>query len=120
MRFFSAVVVTAVSAGDEHSAVLSVPRNKAVFEVDAARISTFGRGAHGRLGTGLNRNSNTPSLVHMLLPSLAGCTIRSVSCGGAHTVALLSKVVPKCLANPYGHQTFVVAWGYGANGQLGV
>ena len=96
------------------------------------RILTFGRGAHGRLGNGTNRTINTPTLISPLPPSLedAGVELVQVVCGGAHTMALGRVRVKKPnsseeilgdegLVYPFGERTFVVAWGYGANGQLG-
>ena len=106
------------SAGDAHSAVLTTNRN-GVRDRQLKKISTFGRGAHGRLGTGKTKNVHTPMPVTAWLPSLDGLQIKQVICGGAHTLALLVKEVPKSLANPWAFETFVAAWGFGTNGQLG-
>lgn len=117
--FFIPCYVEYVAAGDTHSAVLitnkkGLPRNEQL-----KRISTFGRGGHGRLGNGTNRNSAKPVLVTEWLPSLNGVQIRQIACGGAHTVALAYKKIKKSLVNPWGMKTFVITFGYGRNGQLG-
>jgi alpha-tubulin suppressor-like RCC1 family protein len=48
----------------------------------------------GRLGNGFNKNMNSPVLVTWRLPSLNPCQVVAVSCGGAHTLVLMSKPVP--------------------------
>ena len=118
VMFYASLFAESCSAGDAHSAVLTTIRagNR---EKQLRRISTFGRGAHGRLGNGTNRNKCTPILVSKWLPSLENVQFHQVACGGAHTLALASKVVPQGIANPRGRETFVVCWGYGKNGQLG-
>ena len=118
VKFFSSLYVETCAAGDAHSAVLTTMR-AGVRETQLRRISTFGRGAHGRLGNGTNRNKCTPVLVSQWLPSLQNLQFHQLACGGAHTLALGSKEVPQCIANPRGRETFIAAWGYGTNGQLG-
>ena len=120
VMFFRLFNVECCSAGDNHSAVLitnlrsSVPRSEQL-----RRLSCFGRGAHGRLGCGSNRNSHTPVVVSKWPPSIDGWQIRQVACGGAHTVALIERAVPAGIANPWGVETAVACFGYGSNGQLG-
>ena len=52
-------------------------------------------------------------------PSIADCQFVSLACGGAHTLVLGYRLVEKCLVFSQGVQTFLCAWGYGTNGQLG-
>eukprot|EP01033_Poteriospumella_lacustris_P008235 gene8235-5936_t len=145
VAFTLSMHVVWVAAGDAHSAVLTAPRDdpfsiaqQPVSAVHAAsiyaprdaayrsllagvtrKVLCFGRGAHGRLGHGTNRNSATPVLVKALPPSVAGAQVVAVACGGAHTLALLHQLVAPSLVAPGGVRSHVVAWGYGANGQLG-
>ena len=118
VEFFETYYVEAVAAGDRHSAVLTTSR-RGNREAQVKRVACFGRGAHGRLGNGNNRNQHTPVGVLEWPPSLLGMQIEQIACGGAHTVALLWKKVPKTLANPWAIRTAVAAWGFGMNGQLG-
>jgi hypothetical protein len=83
------------------------------------RVSTFGCGYHGRLGNGTNTNSCIPVTVTQWLPSMDGLQVRQVACGGSHTLVLLEKRVHVGLANPWGVQTLVASFGYGASGALG-
>jgi hypothetical protein len=55
----------------------------------------------GRLGNGFNKNVNSPVLVTWRLPSLNPCQVVAVSCGGAHTLVLMSKPVPVLVLNYY-------------------
>eukprot|EP01038_Epipyxis_sp_PR26KG_P011419 gene11419-15303_t len=116
--FFDTLYVEWCSGGDAHSGVLTTTRDADRFS-QLKRVATFGRGAHGRLGHGTNRGAAVPVLVSALLPSLADVQYHQIECGGAHTIALVSKDVKKGLANPWGVETFVIGWGYGKNGQLG-
>ena len=118
VEFFETYYVEEVSAGDAHSAVLTRSK-RGEREGQNYMISTFGRGAHGRLGNGRNLNQNTPVGVLHYPPSCNGMKVLQVSCGGAHTVALMMRRVPLTLANPWCMETAVVCWGYGTNGQLG-
>jgi alpha-tubulin suppressor-like RCC1 family protein len=118
VTFFNTLFCESCSAGDAHSAVLTTMRAGS-RDTQLKRISTFGRGAHGRLGNGTNRNMSSPVLVSQWLPSLQKVQFHQVACGGAHTLALASLAVPQGIANPRGMETFVAAWGYGMNGQLG-
>ena len=118
VKYLDKLFVEDCSAGDAHSAVLTTDR-KVSRKGQLRRISCWGRGAHGRLGNGTNLTKSLPVLVNQLLPSLEGCQFRQIACGGAHTVALASRPLAKGLANPFGEQTFVIAWGFGTNGQLG-
>lgn len=86
---------------------------------EAPRISMFGRGAHGRLGNGKNINFHTPQLVKKFMPSIEDMRFIQIACGGAHTMVLATKSVPMTLSNPWGAETAIIAFGYGANGQLG-
>lgn len=120
VRFLEQLFVESCAAGDNHSAVLTTDRRGGIpREQQLRKVSCFGRGAHGRLGNGTNRNMPEPVLVEKWPISVRTCQIKQVVCGGAHTMVLVYKEVPKCLANPWGIQTFVCAWGYGGNGQLG-
>lgn len=118
VQFFEKYYVEYCSAGDNHSVVLTRTR-KGDREKQLKRVAAFGKGAHGRLGYGRNLVKSLPVLVDTWPGSLEGMQIHSVSAGGAHTLALLYKPVPKSLANPWGRETAVAAWGFGANGQLG-
>eukprot|EP00981_Chlorochromonas_danica_P006916 scaffold1504_cov172-Ochromonas_danica.AAC.4 len=113
------MIVTYCAAGDAHSAVLTIGRN--VPGKQFPKILTFGRGAHGRLGNGTNKNLCTPVLVKTFPESLMQAELQfiSVACGGAHTIALAYVVRASSLAFPFGIQSVILAWGYGANGQLG-
>lgn len=120
VAFYRLFNVEWCSAGDNHSAVLITNRRSTVpCSEQIRRVSCFGRGAHGRLGNGSNRNMHTPVVVSKWLPSVEGWQVRQVACGGAHTVVLVEQAVPHGIANPWGVQTEVVAFGYGSNGQLG-
>jgi alpha-tubulin suppressor-like RCC1 family protein len=127
IKYFQQMIVLTCSAGDAHSGVLAIARENTG---DTTRkILCFGRGAHGRLGYGSNRNMNLPVIVKKFPlsvtedlkthESLSGLQFEKISCGGAHTVVLAYRKVEKCLAFPFGYQTFILAWGYGRNGQLG-
>lgn len=117
--FFEPYYVEYCCAGDNHSCVLITNRKGPPRDEQLRRVSTFGRGAHGRLGNGTNRNSCVPVLVTKWPPSSTGVKFIQVACGGAHTLVLGRKPVKKCLANPWGVETYIAAWGYGRNGQLG-
>lgn len=118
IKFFESFFIEYCAAGDAHSAVLTTNR-KGMRGNQLKRVSTFGRGAHGRLGNNGNRSSFTPVPVIIWPPSLEGAQFHSIACGGAHTVALASISIAKTAANPWGTRTFVLTWGYGCNGQLG-
>lgn len=140
--FASTLWVDQCSAGFAHSAVLTRPRSAVTSKesvldlclpklsqfddssVETRRLSTFGRGAHGRLGYGSNRTCSKPVLVSQWPSFLTSkgnnrWQLLAVTCGGAHTLALAAYPVKKCLANPWGVETVVLAWGFGTNGQLG-
>lgn len=119
VKFFEKFYVEFCAAGDAHSAVLTTNRKGGARDSQLKRVSTFGRGAHGRLGNNSNWSSYTPVPVTMWPPSLEGAQFHSLACGGAHTLALASLSLPKTKANPWGIQTVVLSWGYGSNGQLG-
>ncbi|XP_057827014.2 ultraviolet-B receptor UVR8 isoform X2 [Cryptomeria japonica] len=65
-------------------------------------IRSWGAGTDGQLGTGKEQDEWLPQFV----PSLATLAISSISCGGAHALALL-------------RGGGVVSWGRGKSGQLG-
>ena len=117
VKFFSNMIVVDCAAGDAHSAVLATAREYAGDPL--RKVLCFGRGAHGRLGNGTNRNMHTPVQVRTWPPSVAGTQLQQIACGGAHTAVLAFKQVPRGLAFPFGVQTFVLTWGFGSNGQLG-
>ena len=106
------------SAGDAHSGVLVTSR-KADRSIQVKRVITFGRNGHGRLGNGKTNNSCRPISVYKFPPSFENAKPKQICCGGAHTLLLFEKKVPKTLANFMGIETYVASWGYGANGQLG-
>ena len=103
VHFYKPYNVEYCSAGYAHSAVLITNINTRGNQSSEQlrRLSTFGRGYHGRLGNGTNRNSCVPVAVTDWSPSLKGLQVRQVACGGAHTLALLEKPVPIDLANPW-------------------
>ena len=121
VEFFDRYNVEFVAAGDNHSACLTTTRKsegtKKVVQIN--RVSCWGKGAHGRLGYGGNYLSKVPKLVDEWPPSMADCQFVSLACGGAHTIVLGYRLVEKCLVFQQGIQTFLCAWGYGTNGQLG-
>lgn len=122
VKYFSPLFVECCAAGKAHSAVLTTTRhtgNNVSRAMQQRRVAAFGRGAHGRLGYGSNRTHPLPVLVTRFPPSIDGMQFHQIACGGAHTVMLVEKTVSKCLANPYGKQTYIVTWGFGENGQLG-
>ena len=119
VRFFEPHYVEYCAAGENHSAVLTTTRRGPPRHSQIKELSTFGRGAHGRLGNGTNCNKCEPQPVNQWPPSIEGYQIKQVACGGAHTLALFYKPVMKSLANPWGLHTVIMAWGYGRNGQLG-
>ncbi|XP_074274525.1 ultraviolet-B receptor UVR8 isoform X4 [Silene latifolia] len=70
-------------------------------------IWSWGAGTEGQLGTGKLNDEYTPQLLHNLTNSLSNYgTVSTLSCGGAHVIALTS-----------GGK--VLTWGRGASGQLG-
>jgi len=99
--------------------VLTTSRKGNGSTMQPYRVASFGRGAYGRLGIGNNYNMSLPAAVTQWFPSFESFDIKQISCGGAHTLALGVKHIPKTLANPLGTVTIVAAWGYGGNGQLG-
>ena len=115
VRYLLNFVARDCGAGDNHSAVIIAPRTSP----DQLKVCAFGRGAHGRLGHNSNKSSPFPVLVDLSRPSLSGAHLLQVACGGAHTLLLAEKAVPISLSNPSGKETYVYAWGYGTNGQLG-
>jgi alpha-tubulin suppressor-like RCC1 family protein len=120
IKYFMTLFVEQCSAGREHSVALTTTRAGIVPRLEQIRrVAAFGRGAHGRLGYGSNRNCPLPVLVSSFLPSLRGMQCLHITAGGAHTVMLMGRSVPVSLSNQYGAETCVVAWGYGRNGQLG-
>ena len=84
--------VVAIACGHRHSVALT----------QGGELWTWGRGEHGRLGHGDDRDQPVPRRV----VALSDRNVRAIACGGAHTVAL---VVPSA----------VYTWGLGRNGRLG-
>lgn len=123
--FFESFYVEQVAAGDAHSAVLTTNRKGLPRTEQIKRAVTFGRGAHGRLGNGKNRNVCTPVVVSHWPASIKGMQLKQIACGGAHTVLLAyrylsaAEAMNRELANPWAITTNIYCWGYGANGQLG-
>ena len=121
VTYFDHYKVLNCAAGDAHSIVII--KNKKLSRnpmMNMPMISCFGRGAHGRLGMNNNKSNSTPRVIMHWPPSSRGFTFIQVAAGGAHSLALATKEVPKTLANPYGVVTNIYAWGYASNGQLGV
>jgi alpha-tubulin suppressor-like RCC1 family protein len=120
IKFFDQYYVEQCAAGRQHSAVLMTSR-KSSGDRDSKmkRLTTFGRGAHGRLGLGHNKSLAKPTLVSVWPPSVRSMSLVQVACGGAHTVVLATKGVPRTLARPIGVETVVLAFGFGRSGQLG-
>ena len=123
IAFFLPYDVEFCAAGHAHSAVLftnDLVRNK--LSTDPLRsLSTFGRGYHGRLGNGTNRNVCTPVIVSQWPSSLKGLQLQQVACGGAHTVVLLERTVPKGIKNPRYTDTFkyhMIMLSYHTNGMM--
>jgi len=106
-------VVTVIGAGHAHSL--------AAFDA-GRRVYTWGRGAHGRLGTRRHLNKSEPTeITHHFPPSFAQkeYVVTQAALGGAHTVVLCERIVVPHLTNPWGVETRLFAWGHGFNGQLG-
>jgi len=82
-----------ISAGESHSAAIS----------EKLKLFTWGNGAYGRLGHGIDTNERRPKLVD----TLEQFEVTSVSCGAFHTLAITSQ----------GH---VYAFGQGKYGKLGI
>lgn len=121
VKFFETMYVDFVAAGVAHSAVLVTNRKGAPRNEQMKRVVTFGRGAHGRLGNGKNRNYCSPVVVNKWPPSAAGLMWKQVACGGAHTIVLGTRRAKKgkTLANPWGIISLIYSFGFGMNGQLG-
>ena len=102
IAFFSPYKVEFCAAGHAHSGVLFTDGLvKTELSSDPLRsLSTFGRGYHGRLGNGTNRNMCTPVIVNQWPSSMKGLQLRQVACGEAHTMVLLERTVPKGIKNP--------------------
>jgi alpha-tubulin suppressor-like RCC1 family protein len=103
VSFYKSYNVEYCAAGYAHSAVLitNISVRGVTTTAQLRRLSTFGRGYHGRLGNGTNRNSCIPVAVTEWPPSTKGLQIRQVACGGAHTLVLLEKIIPVGLASPW-------------------
>jgi alpha-tubulin suppressor-like RCC1 family protein len=81
VSFYRLFNVEYCAAGDAHSAVLITnlsTKSSSLSSIQLKRISTFGRGYHGRLGNGTNRNTCTPVAITNWLPSMQGLNIRQV------------------------------------------
>jgi alpha-tubulin suppressor-like RCC1 family protein len=118
VSFFDNYFVEQAAAGDRHSIVVTTSR-KGDQVYQRKTVSGFGRGAHGRLGNGLNTNQCRPVSISDVPDSMYEFTVRQIACGGAHTLLLLSHPAPRTRANPWAIKTEVVGFGFGENGQLG-
>ena len=81
-------MVTVIGAGHAHSL--------ACFD-EGKRVYCWGRGAHGRLGTGRHLNRNLPTeITHNFPESFEEKNYRIVKAalGGAHTMVLCERSVP--------------------------
>ena len=106
-----------VASGVKHSAILVEVHEETASEaaVPERQLFTFGDGSHGRLGHGPDKELTedesvalfyTDELVPRQVLALKRHRIVSVSCGGAHTLAL--------------HESGTMySWGVGLNGRLG-
>ena len=83
VSFYKSYNVEYCAAGYAHSAVLITNISVRGVQTSAQlrRLSTFGRGYHGRLGNGTNRNSCVPVAVTEWPPSMKGLQIRQVPTG---------------------------------------
>lgn len=104
--------ITVIGAGHAHSI--------ACFD-NGRRVYTWGRGAHGRLGTGRHLNVKSPfEMTHNFPASYLenGFRVVKAALGGAHTLVLCERNVEARLTNPWGVETKLYAWGYGRHGQV--
>ncbi|CAM9996990.1 unnamed protein product, partial [Choristocarpus tenellus] len=76
--------------------------------------------AHGRLGNGNTRNRNNPVRIRSWPKGFRGYGVIEAVLGGAHSLLLAHRSAPVTLANPWGLESIVYAWGFGFNGQLGL
>ncbi|CAM9305770.1 unnamed protein product, partial [Ectocarpus sp. 13 AM-2016] len=102
--------VALIGAGAAHSIAVSLPQS----------VHLWGRGAHGRLGTGDNKCRHAPVRLKSWPPGFPGCVVKDVALGGAHSIVLAHRSAPTTLANPWGAESLAYAWGYGYCGQLGL
>ncbi|CAM9300141.1 unnamed protein product [Scytosiphon promiscuus] len=102
--------VALMAAGVAHSIAVSLPQS----------VYVWGRGAHGRLGTGDNKCRHEPVRLKNWPPGFPGCAVTDVALGGAHSMLLAHRSVPTTLANPWGTESLAYSWGYGYCGQLGL
>ncbi|CAM9708860.1 unnamed protein product, partial [Ectocarpus fasciculatus] len=102
--------VALIGAGAAHSMAVSLPQS----------VHLWGRGAHGRLGTGDNKCRHAPVRLKNWPPGFPGCVVKDVALGGAHSIVLAHRSAPTTLANPWGAESLAYAWGYGYCGQLGL
>ncbi|CAM9637983.1 unnamed protein product, partial [Chrysoparadoxa australica] len=109
-------VVTHVACGVAHTAAVTL---HSVTEALPNKVYCWGRGAHGRLGTGDAHSRNTPVKIHFP-PSFKSYTVKACALGGAHSVLLAQRDVPETRGNPWGRESQVYSWGFGFNGQLGL
>eukprot|EP00953_Heterococcus_sp_UTEX-ZZ885_P022341 12366-Heterococcus_DN1.PRE.1 len=103
-----------------------------------AGVYTWGRGAHGRLGLGDTYNRPVPcQITQWPMDSFTTYTPVQAALGGAHTLLLATRArtAPAHIADnscnqdansayrtvgcPWGSESVVLAFGYGANGQCG-
>ncbi|KAH9609186.1 hypothetical protein KSS87_002412 [Heliosperma pusillum] len=85
----------------------TIVNSQPITATNKQEIWSWGAGTEGQLGTGKLNDENTPQLLHNLIKSLSNYgTVSTLSCGGAHVIALTS-----------GGK--VLTWGRGASGQLG-
>ncbi|CAM9746425.1 unnamed protein product, partial [Discosporangium mesarthrocarpum] len=103
-------VVSLIAAGKAHSLAVALPQ----------ATYMWGRGAHGRLATGDTRSRNIPVRVRTWPKSFRGYRVAGAALGGAHSLLLAHRPAEVTLANPWGLESTVYAWGFGYNGQLGL
>jgi alpha-tubulin suppressor-like RCC1 family protein len=85
---------TQIAAGGQHTCAL----------ISDGRVTCWGAGSDGQLGTGNNNDSLIP--VEVSGGALANKTVTQIAAGGQHACALISDGTVTC-------------WGYGGYGQLG-
>lgn len=85
--------ITKVTCGKEHTLFLS----------KAGQVFSFGTGSRGQLGHGTIENATEPTL----LEALDGVLVKSIDCGGWHSVAI-----------SYSGDLYI--WGWNESGQLGL
>ncbi|KAF0691795.1 Aste57867_17066 [Aphanomyces stellatus] len=101
--YLEGVHVTAVSAGDDFSAILT-------DTAGSRQVFMWGKGEHGVLGNGDVVDKWKPTRVNALRGK-----VRMLSCGGAHTLLVAEATSTRVAKGA----TVVLSWGQNTYGQLG-